>query len=74
MTSSTVSLQTIENAMEQMSGCKLPARASGCKLPAHASGCKLPAHASGCKLPNSSDGVRPHIALTLEDPFKVLAA
>ena len=51
-----VNHQTIENGMEQMSGCKLPA------------------HASGCKLSNSSDDVRPHIALTLEDPFKVLAA
>lgn len=64
MTLSTVNPQTIENALEQMSACKLPARASACKLPARA---------SACKLPNSSELVRPHVTLTLEDPFKVLS-
>ena len=54
--------------------CNLPATASYCNLPATASYCNLPATASYCNLPNESKQIRPRVALTLEDPFEVLAA
>ena len=49
-------------------------KASYCVLPARASYCVLPARASYCVLPQNAEQVRPRVDLTLEDPFKVLAA
>ena len=66
MTTQTISREMTDNAKLE--------KASYCVLPAKASGCILPAKASGCILPNESKQVRPRIDLTLEDPFKVLAA